>query len=100
MRVKEEFPSQVGNEELNSLLLTIRNQGEEIEALNKELASMRKSAEQYNIEHVKREELKAKAEPKAKKTKAEKAEKPAKKAKTSKADAADKPAKTRKKAEK
>ena len=88
MRVKEEFPSQVGNEELNSLLLTIRNQGEEIEALNKELASMRKSAEQYNIEHVKREELKAKAEPKAKKTKAEKA------------DAADKSAKTRKKAEK
>ncbi len=49
---------------------------------------MRKSAEQYNIEHVKREELKAKAEPKAKKTKAEKA------------DAADKSAKTRKKAEK
>ncbi len=100
MRVKEEFPSQVGNEELNSLLLTIRNQGEEIEALNKELASMRKSAEQYNIEHVKREELKAKAEPKAKKAKAEKAGKPAKKAKTSKADAAGKPAKTRKKAEK
>ncbi|MDE6612379.1 MAG: glycoside hydrolase family 57 protein [Muribaculaceae bacterium] len=56
MRVEEEFPSQVGNEELNSLLLTIRNQGAEIETLNKELASMRKSVEQYNIEHRKREE--------------------------------------------
>ena len=87
MRVGEEFPSQVGNEELNSLLLTIRNQGAEIEALNKELASMRKNAEQYNIEHKKREELaeakasrkagpkaKAKAEPKTRKSKA-KAEK-------------------------
>lgn len=85
MRVEEEFPSQVGNEELNALLLTIRNQGAEIEALNKELASMRKNAEQYNIEHKKREALaeskaakkaapkaKAKAEPKAKKAKAEK----------------------------
>lgn len=87
MRVGEEFPSQVGNEELNSLLLTIRNQGAEIEALNKELASMRKNAEQYNIEHKKREELaeakaskkaapkaKAKAEPKTRKSKS-KAEK-------------------------
>ena len=32
MRVEEEFPSQVGNEELNALLLTISNQGTEIEA--------------------------------------------------------------------
>ncbi len=51
MRVAEEFPSQVDNEELNSLLLTIANQGNEIEVLNKELNSMRKSIEQYNIEH-------------------------------------------------
>lgn len=55
MRVKEEFPSAVGNEELNALLLTISNQGAEIETLNKELASMRKNIEQYNIEHKKRE---------------------------------------------
>ncbi|MCH5221416.1 MAG: glycoside hydrolase family 57 protein [Muribaculaceae bacterium] len=53
MRVEEEFPTQVDNEELNSLLLTIRNQDAEIEALNKELASMRKNIEQYNIEHKK-----------------------------------------------
>ena len=43
MRVEEEFPSQVDNEELNSLLMTISNQGAEIEALNKELNSMRKT---------------------------------------------------------
>ncbi len=56
MRVEEEFPSQVDNEELNPLLMTIANQGAEIEVLNKELASMRKNIEQYNIEHRKREE--------------------------------------------
>ncbi len=51
LRVEEEFPSQVDNEELNPLLLTIANQGHEIEELNKELASMRQNVEQYNIEH-------------------------------------------------
>ena len=86
MRVEEEFPSQVGNEELNSLLLTIRNQDAEIEALNKELASMRKSVEQYNIEHRKREEEKTE-EPKPKKAVAKKttAAKAPKKPKTEKA---------------
>ncbi len=66
MRVEEEFPSQVGNEELNALLTTIRNQGAEIEELNKELASMRKSVEQYNIEHKKREQPEPEAAPEAK----------------------------------
>ena len=81
MRVEEEFPSQVDNEELNALLMTISNQGAEIEALNKELNSMRKNVEQYNIEHRNRKETveepaaapakkprakKAAAEPKAK----------------------------------
>lgn len=79
MRVKEEFPTHVDNEELNALLLTIRNQGAEIEALNKELASMRKNVEQYNIEHAKKAAPAAKepaAEPKkaaVKKTTAKKA---------------------------
>lgn len=80
MRVEEEFPSQVDNEELNSLLLTIRNQGQEIETLNKELASMRKSVEQYNIEHKKREEAAAPAA-------AAPAEKPARKPRAAKAKA-------------
>ncbi len=68
MRVEEEFPSKVDNEELNSLLLTIANQGDEIEALNKELASMRKNVEQYNIEHKLRKEETPAAEAPAKKT--------------------------------
>ncbi len=63
MRVEEEFPSQVDNEELNSLLMTISNQGAEIEALNKELNSMRKNVEQYNIEHRNRPEAGKSEEP-------------------------------------
>ncbi len=73
MRVEEEFPSQIGNEELNSLILTIKNQGEEIAALNKELASMRKSVEQYNIEHKNREEVAPAPEKKTTKACAKKA---------------------------
>lgn len=69
MRVEEEFPSQVDNEELNSLLLTIANQGHEIEALNKELASMRKNIEQYNIEHRLRKEPEVTETPQGRKTK-------------------------------
>lgn len=90
MRVEEEFPSQVGNEELNALLTTIRNQGQEIETLNKELASMRKNIEQYNIEHRKREELEAAKKEPAKKVSAKKAAEkkaPAKKAAAKKAPA-------------
>lgn len=71
MRVEEEFPSQVGNEELNSLLTTIANQDTEIEELNKQLASLRKDMEQYNIEH--RREPEPEAKPKAAKAKAPKA---------------------------
>lgn len=70
MRVEEEFPSQVGNEELNSLLTTIANQDTEIEELNKQLASLRKDMEQYNIEH--RREPEPEAKPKAAKAKAPK----------------------------
>lgn len=85
MRVEEEFPSQVDNEELNALLMTIRNQDAEIQALNKELASMRKNVEQYNIEHKLREkpaEKPAEEEKPASAPKAKKACKPrAKKAK-------------------
>ena len=87
MRVEEEFPSQVDNEELNSLLMTISNQGAEIEALNKELNSMRKNVEQYNIEHRNRPEAKADEPAKAKaprKPRATKEAKPAKEAKAAK----------------
>lgn len=46
VRVEEQYPLSIENEELNSLLTTIRNQAREIEALNKEVASMRKNIEQ------------------------------------------------------
>lgn len=41
VRVEEQYPLSIENEELNSLLLTIRNQAAEIEALNKEVKTMR-----------------------------------------------------------
>lgn len=41
VRVEEQYPEEIGNEELNSLLLTISNQSAEIEALNKEVKNLR-----------------------------------------------------------
>lgn len=41
VRVEEQYPTSIENEELNSLLITIRNQAKEIEALNKEVNTMR-----------------------------------------------------------
>ncbi|MCH5346585.1 MAG: alpha-amylase [Muribaculaceae bacterium] len=69
VRVEEQYPLSIENEELNSLLTTIRNQATEIESLNKEVASMRKNIEHYNEEHALREKAKApKAAPKAEET--------------------------------
>ena len=47
VRVEEQYPLSIENEELNSLLTTIRNQACEIETLNKEVAYMR-----LNIQHL------------------------------------------------
>ena len=44
LRVEAQFPSSIENEELNSLLTTIQNQGREIEQLEKKLAKYAKSA--------------------------------------------------------
>ena len=41
VRVEEQFPEDIDNEELNSLLLTIRNQSQEINQLNKEVNTLR-----------------------------------------------------------
>lgn len=41
VRVNEQYPESIDNEELNSLLLTIRNQADEINALNKEVKTLR-----------------------------------------------------------
>ena len=43
VRVEEQYPDGIDNEELNSLLLTIRNQAAEITSLNKEVKSLRSS---------------------------------------------------------
>lgn len=51
VRVQDQYPMEIDNEELNSLLTTIRNQAREIESLNKEVTSMRKNIEHYNEEH-------------------------------------------------
>ncbi len=71
VRVEEQYPLTIENEELNSLLTTIRNQAREIETLNKEVGTLRKNAEQVHAE------VKPTTEP-APEKKAEK--KPAKKA--------------------
>ncbi|MDE7135501.1 MAG: glycoside hydrolase family 57 protein [Muribaculaceae bacterium] len=60
VRVEEQYPLSIENEELNSLLTTIRNQASEIETLNKEVASMRLNVEHYNEEHALRKALEAK----------------------------------------
>ena len=89
VRVEDQFPMSIENEELNALLTTIRNQEREISTLNKELKSVRTDLEHYNEEHALRQPKAAakpakkapakaapkaaKAEPKAAKPKAEKA---------------------------
>lgn len=45
VRVQEQYPEDIDNEELNSLLLTIRNQAAEINTLQKQLKSARTNAQ-------------------------------------------------------
>ncbi len=78
VRVEEQYPLSIENEELNSLLTTIRNQAREIETLNKEVNSMRQNIEHYNEEHRLREpKPEATEEVKEKKAPAKKASKKA-----------------------
>lgn len=87
VRVDEQFPESVENEELNPLLQTIRNQEREIEALTREKDQALKNLEQYNIEHKNRKEEAPRAEKALKAEKAEKAPKAEKSPKTPKAKA-------------
>lgn len=59
VRVEDEYPMSVDNEELNALLTTIRNQAEEIATLQKEVNSYRTDLEHYNEEHRLRAETAA-----------------------------------------
>lgn len=62
VRVEEQYPLSIENEELNALLTTIRNQAREIAQLNKEVESMRKNVEHYNEERKLRETVKEETE--------------------------------------
>ena len=86
-RVNSLYPEDVDNEELSSLLTTIKNQDEEIEMKNKEIVRL-----QAKIEKIEATEEKLRA--KIEKTKA-----PAKAAATKKAPAAKKPAAKKAKAD-
>ena len=70
VRVEEQYPLSIENEELNSLLTTIRNQAREIEILNKEVASMRLSQEKADAENAHAEAAPEKPEKPARKPKA------------------------------
>ena len=111
VRVDEQYPKSIDNEELNALLSTINNQNSEIEMLNKELQSMRNNLEHLNEEHATRaavaqgkkldENLQVEEAPAKKATvkkgckknveKAPKAEKKPRASKKAKNDAADEP---------
>ncbi|MDE6007353.1 MAG: glycoside hydrolase family 57 protein [Muribaculaceae bacterium] len=70
VRVDEQYPESIDNEELNSLLLTIRNQASEIESLNKEVKTLRTNIiHDDNLpakEEVEVKEVKEEAAPKKK----------------------------------
>lgn len=91
-RVNSLYPESVDNDELASLLTTIKNQDEEIEMKNKEIIRL-----QTKIEKIEAAEEKLRA--KLEKTKAPKAAKTAKKPAAKKAKAAEPKAETEPKAE-
>lgn len=78
VRVEEQYPESIDNEELNSLILTIRNQASEISSLKKEVTSLRTDLSNRDDE-VKAEESKSAKGSKAVKADKEEKEKPAKK---------------------
>ena len=75
VRVEEQYPLSIENEELNLLLTTIRNQATEIEALQKEASSLRNDLAHLNEEHATREQVAAKSEEKASEAKPKKSAK-------------------------
>ena len=86
VRVEEQYPMSVDNEELNGLLTTLRTQAAEIDTLKKEVSSYR-----TDLEHLDEEHLLRRPDPKP-----EKEAKPAKPAKAEKAPKAPRKACVRK----
>lgn len=69
VRVEEQYPLSIENEELNALLTTIKNQESEIELLNKELRSLKAtSVDEANEVSVKSTETKQAKKPAKKST--------------------------------
>ncbi len=64
VRVEEQYPTQIENEELNALLTTIRNQSEEIEQLEKELKSARTEKQSARTAKAKTAKVVKEKEPK------------------------------------
>ena len=80
-RVNALYPEEIDNEELNSLLTTIKNQGDEIEMKDKEIVRLKAKVEKMQKEEAKTEKKAAKttkASRATKKSAADEAEKPVK----------------------
>ena len=80
-RVNALYPEEIDNEELNSLLTTIKNQGDEIEMKDKEIVRLKAKVEKMQKEEAKTEKKAVKttkASRATKKTTADEAEKPVK----------------------
>ena len=84
-RVNALYPEEIDNEELNSLLTTIKNQGDEIEMKDKEIVRLKAKVEKMQKEEAKTEK------------KAVKTTKSSRATKKSAADEAEKPVKTTRK---
>ena len=78
-RVNALYPAEIDNEELNSLLTTIRNQGDEIEMKDKEITRLKARLEKLEPAEKKTKAVKKAAEKKPAEKKPA-AKKPAKKA--------------------
>ena len=97
-RVNNLYPTDMDNEELNSLLTTIQNQDEEIAAKDREIEKLQKQLEKYNPS--KSPELKADKEKRATVKKEPEKKAPAKKAPAKKAPAKKEEAEVKPKAKK
>ena len=92
-RVNDRYPLDIDNEELNSLLTTIKNQGDELELKEKEISKLQNMLARFEKKEAApkaEKKVAKKAAPKAEK--AEKAEKAPKAEKAEKKPAAKKPA--------
>ena len=56
-RVNDRYPLDIDNEELNSLLTTIKNQGEELEMKDKEISKLQNMLARYEKEEAPEAEI-------------------------------------------